>query len=187
MPPAEESQSLLSVPWGQVCHSLQGARRVYIHPPGGPWGGSHFAHKISNIESIFPLKCIFWVLPDSAWKDVLEEMPVLFQNFKLNYKLSSLKSVLRFLSNSNWVHYCETREDLQTGKCAPQHCPACTPAFPPPLLCSPVSPRLHSLACPGPSPAVWPSLPKSEGRHPYPGRPPWTTGSNSGWTWLPLL
>lgn len=150
MPPAEESQSLLSVPWGQVCHSLQGARRVYIHPPGGPWGGSHFAHKISNVESIFPLKCsIFWALPDSAWKDVLEEMPVLFQNFKLNYKLSSLKSVLRFLSNSNWVHYCEKPGKICRQESVPLS--AVQPAPLPSLL-------LSSAALSPPGFTHWPAL-----------------------------
>ena len=70
------------------------------------WGilglGSHSAHKTNNLEFIFPFKhSMFWQLPENVWKDVPEDLPILFWNFKPDYKMFVFKSVPRFLSNSN--------------------------------------------------------------------------------------
>lgn len=79
-------------------------QRVHIHSfeEYWVWNKSHFTLKTNNTELIFLFKHIFWALLDNVWKDVLEEMPILFWNFKPNYKMFLLKSILRLPSNSKF-------------------------------------------------------------------------------------
>lgn len=177
MPPPEESESDQCTTRGSL-PSPPGCTTKSLHSP--LWGilglGSHFAHKTNNLEFIFPFKhSIFWALPENVWKDVLEELSILFWNLKPDYKMSVFKSALRFLSNSNLGWYSESREDLKTSGYAPQSCPTGLSLHGPRPPCL-LTAGCHSLSCPGWSPSTQPTLPESEGGHPH----PWETVLHQG-------
>lgn len=116
-PPEESQKSDQYAMWGSLPLPLGYATKSLHSFLWGILGlGSHFAHKTNNPEFIFLFKhSIFWALLDNVWKDVLEEMLILLWNLKPDYKMFLLYRVRRFLFDSKFGYYSETRENLKTS------------------------------------------------------------------------